>query len=177
MMVIYDGCPITGGTQITGGCNDDACGASGTNSRVSIAAGGLTANKTYWIRISGWSGNFGNFPFKVVNLACQFNSAVVCSPAYGATGVGSPVTLVWHGPDSGATHYDVLLDTVNPPVTVVATDLVAVADTNECNAANPNSFNLGVLAPNTTYYVRVNGKNNTTTYQSAGYISTFTTAP
>ncbi|MEK6644414.1 MAG: hypothetical protein AABZ08_10945 [Planctomycetota bacterium] len=64
IMVVYDNCPAADGSQIPGGCNDDGCntGAS-TVSRVVVAT--IVANQTYWIRISGWQGDEGNFVIRV----------------------------------------------------------------------------------------------------------------
>jgi hypothetical protein len=162
MMVIYDGCPIAGGTQITGGCNDDGCGG-GSNSRITIAAGNITAGKTYWIRISGWSGKRGNFPLQIVQSGCQLNAAADPIPSNGATGVPSNQNLFWSAV-AGATGYDVYLDAgLNPPVTRVSANQPGTA------------YGPGSLLSDTTYYWRIdtlNGVNLTT-----GSTWTFTTAP
>jgi hypothetical protein len=66
IMVLYDNCPANGGSEVPGGCNDDGCSAGGQASTVSkIVLNNVNANTTYWIRITGWSGNRGNFTLRV----------------------------------------------------------------------------------------------------------------
>jgi hypothetical protein len=65
MMLVYDGCPGTGGNAIVGGCNDDGCGAGIASTVSRIVINSVNANTTFWIRISGWSGAAGNFTLRV----------------------------------------------------------------------------------------------------------------
>ncbi|MDK9700034.1 MAG: T9SS type A sorting domain-containing protein [bacterium] len=81
-------------------------------------------------------------------------------PASMATGVPLNATLSWT-PAPAATSYNVLLDTVNPPVTVVATGITTTSYT-------PTN-----LVANTTYYWQVIASNGTST--NPGPIWSFTT--
>ncbi|HUN81163.1 MAG TPA: hypothetical protein VMV81_06580, partial [Phycisphaerae bacterium] len=66
MMVMYTACPANNGTQVPGGCNDNCSSFSfATVSRFILSPGTLSTNSTYWIRISGWQGNKGQFTLRV----------------------------------------------------------------------------------------------------------------
>ena len=110
---------------------------------------------------NGFSTNAGPVAF-TTTLNCTSN----ISPANGATGVTSPVTLTWNAAPT-ATSYDVYLSTTNPPTTVIATSV----------AATTYSWT-GALG-NTLYYWYVSPKNAS---GSAGGCATanttsFTTVP
>jgi PLD-like domain len=81
------------------------------------------------------------------------------NPAGGATGVGVATTLTWSS--SGATSYDVLFGTSNPPP-VVSSDQPAA------------SYNASGLVANTTYFWRIVARNSAGT--TTGPTWSFTTA-
>jgi hypothetical protein len=83
-------------------------------------------------------------------------------PAPGAVGTPCGLTLDWDNA-AGAYRYDLYLDTVNPPVTMVASDLTE------------SQWWTSGLTPGMTYYWRVDAKNGFGATSSA--IGSFTTAP
>jgi uncharacterized protein (TIGR03437 family) len=82
-------------------------------------------------------------------------------PLSGASSVSSPVALTWNA-GATATAYDVYLDTANPPVATVATNLSAL------------TFTTASLTAGTTYYWKVVAKNGAGSTPST--VSSFTTA-
>ncbi|MFA7331368.1 MAG: T9SS type A sorting domain-containing protein [Candidatus Delongbacteria bacterium] len=58
---IYDGCPVSGGTEIA--FNDDACGLASEITTI------LTAG-TYWVVVEGYSEGVGNFSLDIICSTC-----------------------------------------------------------------------------------------------------------
>ncbi len=65
IIVVYDNCPSAGGVQVLGGCSDDSCNVSGGSTVSRIVLPTVNAGSTYWIRITGWGGNNGQFVLRV----------------------------------------------------------------------------------------------------------------
>lgn len=93
------------------------------NPSITVATPNLTAGTTYYLMLDGNSGSFGAYCIRVVTppnppTACASNIL----PANNATGVAylPNLTLKWNAV-SGATSYDVLIGTTNPPTAVAAT--------------------------------------------------------
>jgi len=84
-LVVFDSC---GETELA--CNDDYCGSEGFQSLVTV---GLTAGKTYLIRVAGYSETTGNYELTItdapeppVNNTCQdANEVVQYTPVTGST--------------------------------------------------------------------------------------------
>ncbi len=100
-------------------------------------------------------------------FACvTVNPAELSSPANGSSGVATAPRLVWKAVQ-GAFRYDILLDTVNPPVKAAVQDVTTL------------SFSPANLDPLTTYYWQVIAKGDpfcTPPSKAASEIRSFTTA-
>jgi hypothetical protein len=124
---------------------------SNNQAGTSFAAGVLAGNITYFWRVD--SRNAGG---TTTGLVWTFTTGTLNPPAQ-ATNPGPPngvsgvphngsINLQWTAA-VGATSYDVYLDTVNPPTTLVSGD------------QSGTSFSPGVLTPSTAYFWRIDSKN------------------
>jgi hypothetical protein len=87
------------------------------------------------------------------------------TPAENSTNIGRFITLRWTGGDPDASDtvkYDIVMGTVNPPVTVVESNTTATI------------IDVGLVAANTVYYWRVTAKDNHNSF-SEGPVWKFTT--
>ncbi len=101
---IWNGCPSDGGSEIA--CNDDSCGMQ----RSSVVAP-ITLSEQYYIRVSGFEGDQGNFTLTV--LPTDFGAVT------GPDVVLSDVTEIdAFGPDGGVRAY--------------------ISDTHTCNVGDTN---------------------------------------
>lgn len=64
VLAVYDGC---GGVEI--GCLDDSPQCSGATTSLVLS---LTAGSTYWIRVTGWNGDAGDFVLTVTGDPVEF---------------------------------------------------------------------------------------------------------
>ncbi len=113
-----------------------------TNDSVSIVTDALTAGTTYYIMVDGFSGAVGGFCIQLADLPPPPPCTTLISPADNATNVAVPTQLSW---DSLVTAdgYNVVLDTNNPPTTLLGNSVAA-------------SASITGLAYNTTYYWTIN---------------------
>jgi PKD domain len=127
----------------------------------SYVPGALTAGTNYFWRIVARNSS-GTTTGPVWSFTTMANPGTPGSPtpANGATGVSTTPTLTWTA--TGATGYDVLFGTANPPPLVSSNQTAT-------------SFALGsALTSNTTYFWQVVARNSAGT--AAGPIWSFTTA-
>ncbi len=116
--------------QLAGTCSDSAAlslvpgtlcrsfGLSGVGDIDSLQSPLLTAGETYYIMVSGYDYNYGDFCLSLVSLPappCTNN----VYPANGSTvvpPVGSNIKFLWNKTTGATGGYDFILDTINPPV-------------------------------------------------------------
>lgn len=142
----------------------DADGGGGTNSRIPANSGTYTLPATgqYTIAVTSQTLNgVGSYTLWLLAASGSLPAAPVpVTPANGATGVTTPVTLTWN-PSSGAVSYDVYFGTTSPPAFYVNTVSASVSPTG--------------VAGNATYFWYVVAKNADGSTNSITF--NFTTAP
>lgn len=128
----------------------------------------LTAGTDYYFRLDGYVGDFGAYCISLKSPPAVPNCTTNISPANGATGVTSPVTVSWNSVP-GATSYSVYLGTTDPPV--VPDDLVGtITDTVGLFAGfffNPNTTYYWYVVPNNSGGPAVGCVSNLTSFTTA----------
>ncbi|MFN5417966.1 MAG: T9SS type A sorting domain-containing protein [Flavobacteriia bacterium] len=150
--------PYTGTWEVQSG--------TGTITTPTAANSGVTGLSVPSNNILKWttanSGTCSTYDLVNISIASALPPAPTTpNPADGSIISPMPVNLTWTG--TGATSYTVLVETTNPPTTSFPAQTLA-------------HFGMGALAPNTTYYWRVNA-NNACPGTTQGTIWSFTTLP
>ncbi len=129
-------------TTLAGGMPEGYSGDGGA-----ATAARLAAPFTATLDPSGnlYVADTGNSRVRVVRKCVAITQPVLAQPANNSSGVPVAPVLSW-GTVKGVVHYDVYLDTSNPPQSIVARDLV------------PTSYSPSNLEPLTTYFWKVTAK-------------------
>ncbi|MFO0855750.1 MAG: hypothetical protein U0640_00155 [Phycisphaerales bacterium] len=186
-----------GGTQLA--CNDDSAATCGTNSVQSALNVNMTAGTTYWIRIAGWQGAFGNYSLLItgggggvppLNDDCAQRQGIAGTAIFNTTGASTdgPTTNncgqvfndIWYNYPSLCTgNLQIRMSGTGftPKVAVYSGSTCGNESTREIGCGSATNNNIAVTVPVVAgqgYTIRIGSNANGTV--GAGEIS-FTCVP